>query len=99
MLDDALKAKKDEIAAILKDYGVPLVQCSDCIVSGDIPSHGSYDKQIAKKYADRYLKSAEARPATNAAAPDQVVSTERLELLARRRRRHHDRAQQRGARF
>jgi quinoprotein dehydrogenase-associated probable ABC transporter substrate-binding protein len=79
MLDNALKAKHAEIAAILKEYGVPLVQCSDCVVSGDIPSHGSYDKQVAKKYEERFLKSAVGRPATSAAAPDQMVSTERLE--------------------
>lgn len=79
MLDNALKAKHEEIAAILKEYGVPLVQCSDCVVTGDIPSHGSYDKQIAKRYEDRYLKSAAKRPATAAAAPDQIVSLERLE--------------------
>jgi len=79
MLDNALKAKHDEIAAILKEFGVPLVQCPDCVVSGDIPSHGSYDKQIAKRYEDRYLKSATKRPATAAAAPDQIVSKERLE--------------------
>ena len=35
-------AKKDEIAKILADYGVPLVQCSDCVVAGDLPSHGAY---------------------------------------------------------
>jgi ankyrin repeat protein len=79
MLDYALMAKRDEIAAILNDYGVPLVQCSDCVVSGDIPSHGSYDKAVAKKYEERYLKSAIGRPASKAAAPDQVVSTKRLE--------------------
>jgi quinoprotein dehydrogenase-associated probable ABC transporter substrate-binding protein len=79
MLDNALMAKKDEIAAILKEYGVPLVQCSDCVVAGDLPSHGSYDKQIAKKYEERFLKPAEQQPATEAASPDQLVSTERLE--------------------
>jgi ankyrin repeat protein len=79
MLDHALMAKKDEIAKILADYGVPLVQCSDCVVSGDLPSHGSYDKAVAKKYEERYLKSAAQRPATAAASEDQVVSQERLE--------------------
>src|SRR5262249_37750183 len=34
--------KKDEIEKLLRDYGVPLVQCSNCIVQGDLPSHGSY---------------------------------------------------------
>ena len=47
--------------------------------AGDIPSHGSYDKAVAKKYEDRYLKSAAPWPATAAAAPDQVVSQKRLE--------------------
>jgi quinoprotein dehydrogenase-associated probable ABC transporter substrate-binding protein len=79
MLDHALVAKKDEIEKILADYGVPLVQCSDCIAAGSLPSHGSYDKALAKKYEERYLKSATARPATSAASEDQVVSQKRLE--------------------
>lgn len=79
MLDYALMAQKDEIAAILKEYGVPLVQCSDCVVDGEIPSHGSYDKVVAKRYEERYLQSATQRPATDAASPDQIVSQQRLE--------------------
>jgi quinoprotein dehydrogenase-associated probable ABC transporter substrate-binding protein len=79
MLDYALLAKKDEIAAILKEFGVPLVQCSDCVAAGDLPSHGSYDKQVAKKYEERFLKSAEQQPPTAAASPDQLVTTDRLE--------------------
>ena len=78
-LDYALMAKKDEIDKILADYGVPLVQCSDCVVAGDLPSHGAYDKAVAKKYEERYLKSAAARPATKAASADQIVSQKRLE--------------------
>ncbi len=79
MLDNALVAKKDEIDKILTDFGVPLVQCSDCVVAGDLPSHGAYDKALAKKYEERYLKSAAARPATKAASADQIVSQKRLE--------------------
>ena len=79
VLDYALMAKKDEISIILADYGVPLVQCSDCVVAGDLPSHGAYDKAVAKKYEERYLKSAAAVPATKAAAEDQIVSQKRLE--------------------
>jgi quinoprotein dehydrogenase-associated probable ABC transporter substrate-binding protein len=41
-LDDALKAHRAEIESILKQYGVPLVQCPDCLVPGDLPAHGSY---------------------------------------------------------
>ncbi|HEY1725152.1 MAG TPA: quinoprotein dehydrogenase-associated putative ABC transporter substrate-binding protein [Steroidobacteraceae bacterium] len=41
-LENAMEDKKDAIAKILSDYGVPLVQCSDCLISGDIPAHGDY---------------------------------------------------------
>lgn len=41
-LDRTLDAHRDEIKAILADYGVPLVQCADCVVSGDLPEHGPY---------------------------------------------------------
>ena len=42
MLEFALEDKAEEVEKILKDYGVPLVQCSKCIVAGDLPAHGSY---------------------------------------------------------
>ena len=41
-LENAMEAKKDEIAEILKSFGIPLVQCSDCLVSGSLPAHGDY---------------------------------------------------------
>jgi quinoprotein dehydrogenase-associated probable ABC transporter substrate-binding protein len=41
-LDDALKAHHAEIEKILRDYGVPLVKCADCIVPGDLPTNGGY---------------------------------------------------------
>ena len=41
-LDEALKAHRDEISAILANYGVPLVKCADCLIAGDLPSHGLY---------------------------------------------------------
>jgi quinoprotein dehydrogenase-associated probable ABC transporter substrate-binding protein len=41
-LEDAMEAKKQEIAGILASYGVPLVQCSECLISGTIPAHGDY---------------------------------------------------------
>jgi quinoprotein dehydrogenase-associated probable ABC transporter substrate-binding protein len=41
-LDDALKAHRAEIEAILRKYGVPLVKCADCLIAGDLPAHGSY---------------------------------------------------------
>jgi quinoprotein dehydrogenase-associated probable ABC transporter substrate-binding protein len=38
----ALAEHKEEIRQILMDYGVPLVKCDDCLVPGDLPSHGPY---------------------------------------------------------
>jgi quinoprotein dehydrogenase-associated probable ABC transporter substrate-binding protein len=38
----ALAQHKDEIRQILLDYGVPLVKCDDCLVPGELPSHGPY---------------------------------------------------------
>lgn len=41
-LENAMEAKKQEIASILDSFGVPLVECSDCLISGRIPAHGDY---------------------------------------------------------
>ncbi len=41
-VEQALEQHKSEIKQILVDYGVPLVECGDCIVSGELPSHGPY---------------------------------------------------------
>jgi quinoprotein dehydrogenase-associated probable ABC transporter substrate-binding protein len=41
-LDQAMHQERDALLAILNDYGVPLVKCSECIISGDLPSHGPY---------------------------------------------------------
>ena len=41
-LNNALVQQRDKIKQVLSDYGVPLVACDTCIVSGDIPSHGPY---------------------------------------------------------
>ena len=41
-LDNALKANRAAIEDILRKYGVPLVQCPDCVIAGDLPAHGSY---------------------------------------------------------
>jgi quinoprotein dehydrogenase-associated probable ABC transporter substrate-binding protein len=44
-IQDALEQHKDEIHRILVDFGVPLVTCDQCLVSGDLPSHGPYQEQ------------------------------------------------------
>lgn len=81
MIDWALDRNKNEIAKILADYGVPLVQCSKCTVQGDIPSHGSYYEKLRglAHAEDRYLKQAAPMQATAKASADQVVTAERVE--------------------
>lgn len=79
MLDWAIDRKRAEIAAILKDYGVPLLQCSKCAVDGDLPSHGSYYDRIRKVSQDRFLKEAPPIKATDKASADQIVDEQRLE--------------------
>ena len=69
LLDWALNDKAEEVEAIMKEYGVPLVQCSRCIVPGDLPAHGSYIKLADQKF--------EARP--DLASPDQIVTKEKVE--------------------
>ncbi len=69
MLEFALEDHAEEVEKILREYGVPLVQCSKCIVAGDLPAHGSYIALADQKF--------EARP--DLASPDQVVTKERVE--------------------
>ena len=44
-VERALAEHKDEVKKILDHFGVPLVECADCIVSGSLPSHGPYKPQ------------------------------------------------------
>ena len=55
-LEDAMEDRKDAIAAILNEYGVPLVQCSECLISGSIPAHGDYILETSEE------ESADAPP-------------------------------------
>ncbi|WP_020084049.1 quinoprotein dehydrogenase-associated putative ABC transporter substrate-binding protein [Hyphomicrobium zavarzinii] len=67
-LDYALEANRAEIEKILRDFGVPLVSCSKCVVPGDLPSHGSYTKPFEVSEGPKVE-----------ASPDQRVTRERLE--------------------
>jgi len=67
--DLALDARKGEIEKILRDYGVPLVQCSRCYVAGDLASHGTYTKPVDEDDDAKH----------EAIAPDQKVTRDRLE--------------------
>ncbi|MDJ0512937.1 MAG: quinoprotein dehydrogenase-associated putative ABC transporter substrate-binding protein [Methyloceanibacter sp.] len=69
LLEWAMDDKAEEIAALLKEYGVPMVECSKCYVQGDLPAHGSYIALADQKF--------EARP--DLASADQVVTREKLE--------------------
>jgi len=41
-IETAIGQHKSEIQKILTDYGVPLVKCDQCFISGDLPAHGPY---------------------------------------------------------
>ena len=80
-LDIALEESRDEIEAILKAYGVPLVQCSKCVVPGDLPSHGTYYKRFLQDAQKRFLEPLDRERVElgGDATPDQVVTRARLE--------------------
>lgn len=68
--DLALEAKKKDIEKILRDYGVPMVECSKCVVQGDIPAHGIYSIPLSA--------AAEGLERTGPIAADQKVTRERV---------------------
>ena len=41
-VERAMRDRAPAIKQILVSFGVPLVRCADCIVDGDLPSHGAY---------------------------------------------------------
>ncbi len=47
-IEKAMLENKDQIRKILDDFGVPLVQCDHCVVSGDLPSHGTYQTHVRR---------------------------------------------------
>ncbi len=73
-VEQALDQRKTQIHQILADYGVPLVKCEGCLISGDLPSHGPYAEpkpkvqsaqEVAKMHVDKmaYLKKSLAEGA------------------------------------
>ncbi len=60
-IENALEERKAEIEQILRDWGVPLVQCSDCIVAGDLPAHGVYNKPRDEAAGKRRQEVTQAR--------------------------------------
>ena len=60
-VETAVAQHKGEIQQILSDFGVPLVKCDECTVSGDLPSHGPYkppkpEVQTAAETAKNYVR-------------------------------------------
>jgi quinoprotein dehydrogenase-associated probable ABC transporter substrate-binding protein len=81
-LEDALEASKEKIGSILKAYGVPLVECSKCIVQGDIPSHGSFFERGLQAAHEIFLEAPSDEKTQidkEHASPDQIVTEERLD--------------------
>lgn len=63
--------EKDKIKKVLDEYGVPLVKCDDCVVSGDLPSHGKYKPRI--KIAQSALVPKQSAPAALPAMIDEAL--------------------------
>lgn len=42
IIEKAMRDSKDQIKQVLVDYGVPLVKCDKCLISGDLPAHAPY---------------------------------------------------------
>jgi len=68
-LEYALEATKPQIEKILQDFGVPLVQCSRCLIQGTLPAHGAYTVLPDSVFA----------PHPDKATPDQVVTQDKVE--------------------
>lgn len=70
-VERAMRARKDEIRQILVDYGVPLVRCADCVIDGNLPSHGEYKPLPQTQTAD--ANSVKAEQAARLAAVKEAL--------------------------
>ncbi len=41
-LEKAMHEQRDALRAVLDEFGVPLVKCDSCVISGELPAHGPY---------------------------------------------------------
>lgn len=60
-IEQAIEQHQSEIHQILSDYGVPLVKCEECYVSGNLPSHGPYQEAKPELQAVIDVKEQRAR--------------------------------------
>lgn len=66
-VEKAMYDSKAAIKKVLVDYGVPLVQCHRCVISGDLPAHGPYTHSTPET-------TATAAPAKTSAQDDQRLA-------------------------
>lgn len=59
-IDDVLRDSAGQIARILQQYDIPLVKCAECVVDGNLPSHGLYTKSVFAPLQEQFLKPAYA---------------------------------------
>jgi quinoprotein dehydrogenase-associated probable ABC transporter substrate-binding protein len=78
VVSKGLQQAKDSIHKILDDYGVPLVQCSTCIISGNLPSHGEYKTMTVKPETLTADKRPSRLPALKAALAEGASPKEEL---------------------
>lgn len=71
VIEAVMIKEKDKIKKVLDEYGVPLVKCDDCVVSGDLPSHGKYKPRI--KIAQSALVPKQSLPAALPAMIDDAL--------------------------
>jgi ankyrin repeat protein len=70
-IEAVMLKEKDKIKKVLDEYGVPLVKCDNCVVSGDLPSHGKYKPRI--KVAQSALIPKQSDPAILPAMIDEAL--------------------------
>ena len=70
-IETVMIREKDKIKKVLDDFGVPLVQCKECVVSGELPSHGAYKPRI--KTAQSALVPKQSDPSTLPAMIDEAL--------------------------
>jgi quinoprotein dehydrogenase-associated probable ABC transporter substrate-binding protein len=70
-IEKSMLDNKDKIRKVLVEYGVPIVECAECVVSGDIPSHGIYKPRL--RIAQKDLQPKQSDEATLPAMIDDAV--------------------------
>lgn len=67
-IEAVMLKEKDKIKQVFVEYGVPLVKCDECLISGDLPSHGPY-----KPIVRHAIAPPQSDPATLPAMIDEAL--------------------------